>query len=44
VLGKVLLGLALWIVLAGSQFVVLALVDRLFGDRVSLGGFLSVTA
>jgi hypothetical protein len=41
--GKVLLGLALWIVLAGSKFVVLALVDRLFGDRVSLGGFVSVT-
>jgi hypothetical protein len=41
--GKVLLGLTLWIVLAGSKFVVLALVDRLFGDRVSLGGFLSVT-
>jgi hypothetical protein len=41
--GKVLVGLTLWIVLAGSKFVVLGLVDRLFGDRVSLGGFFSVT-
>jgi hypothetical protein len=41
--GKVLVGLTLWIVLAGSKFVVLALVDWLFGDRVSLGGFFSVT-
>lgn len=42
--GKVLVGLALWLVLVGSKFVVLELVDRVFGDRVSLGGFLSVTA
>lgn len=41
--GKVLFGLTLWIVIAGSKFVVLGLVDRLFGDRVSLGGFFSVT-
>ena len=40
---KVLVGLALWLVLVGSKFVVLELVDRVFGDRVSLGGFVSVT-
>jgi hypothetical protein len=42
--GKVVAGLALWLVLVGSKFVVLELVDALLGDRVSLGGFLSVTA
>lgn len=42
--GKVLAGLGLWLVLVGSKFVVLELVDRVFGDRVSLGGFFSVTA
>jgi hypothetical protein len=41
--GKVLVGLTLWLVLVGSKFVVLELVDRVFGDRVSLGGFFSVT-
>ena len=35
--------LLLWLVLVGSKFVVLGLVDLLFGDSVSLGGFLSVT-
>jgi hypothetical protein len=41
--GKVVVGLCLWLVLVGSKFVVLELVDLLFGDRVSLGGFVSVT-
>ena len=41
--GKIAGGLMLWLVLAGSKFLVLALEDLLFGDRVSLGGFLSVT-
>lgn len=41
--GRVLMGLALWLLLVGSKFVVLELVDWVFGDRVSLGGFLSVT-
>lgn len=40
---KVGAGLALWVVLAGSKFVVLWLVDLAFGDAVSLGGFVSVT-
>jgi hypothetical protein len=33
----------LWVVAAGSKFVVLALVDLIFGDAVSLGGFIPVT-
>ena len=33
----------LWVVAVGSKLVVLELVDLVFGDRVSLGGFLSVT-
>ena len=41
--GKVVVGVALWLVLVGSKFVVLELVDWVFGDRVSLGGFVSVT-
>lgn len=41
--GKVLVGLTLWLVLVGSKFVVLELVDRVFGDRVELGGFVAVT-
>jgi hypothetical protein len=41
--GKVAAGTALWVVAAGSKVVVLELVDLLFGDAVSLGGFLSVT-
>ena len=36
-------GLLLWAVLVGSKFVVLKTVDLVFGDRVSLGGFVSVT-
>jgi hypothetical protein len=35
--------LLLWLLLVGSKFVVLELVALLFGDRVSLGGFFSVT-
>jgi hypothetical protein len=42
--GKVVAGVGLWVVAAGSKLVVLWLVDLVFGDRVSLGGFLSVTA
>ncbi|MGN0063143.1 MAG: hypothetical protein ACI379_02785 [Nocardioides sp.] len=41
---KVLFGVALWVVAAGSKMVVLGLVDRAFGGAVSLGGFWSVTA
>jgi hypothetical protein len=41
--GKVLAAVMLWVVLIGSKFVVLEAVDLIFGDRVSLGGFLSVT-
>ena len=36
-------GLLLWVVAAGSKLVVLGLVDLVFGDKVSLGGFVSVT-
>ena len=35
--------LALWAVAAGSKLVVLWLVDVVFGDSVSLGGFVPVT-
>ncbi|MCC6495451.1 MAG: hypothetical protein IT193_04250 [Propionibacteriaceae bacterium] len=42
--GKVLAALLLWLLLVGSKFLVLELVALLFGDRVSLGGFFSVTA
>ena len=35
--------LALWVVAAGSKLVVLELVDLVFGDAVSLGGFVPVT-
>lgn len=34
---------SLWVVAAGSKLVVLGLVDVVFGDAVSLGGFISVT-
>jgi hypothetical protein len=40
---KVAIGMLLWVVAAGSKLVVLELVDLVFGDRVSLGGFFSVT-
>ena len=40
---KVAIGMLLWVVAVGSKLVVLELVDLVFGDRVSLGGFFSVT-
>ena len=40
---KSIAGLLLWVVAAGSKVVVLELVDLVFGDAVSLGGFVSVT-
>ena len=41
--GKVLAGILLWMVLFGSKFLVLEAVDLVFGARVSLGGFVTVT-
>ena len=43
-LGKTGSALLLWVILVASKFVVLELVALLFGTRVSLGGFFSVTA
>lgn len=43
VVGRVFSGLALWAILVASKFVVLELVALVFGDRVQLGGFFSVT-
>lgn len=40
---KVLAGSLLWVVAAGSKFLLLNLIDLVFGDTVSLGGFFSVT-
>jgi len=40
---KLAAALALWVVAAGSKLVVLKLVDLVFGDKVSLGGFVPVT-
>jgi hypothetical protein len=40
---KLAAGGLLWVVAAGSKLVVLELVDLVFGDAVSLGGFVSVT-
>lgn len=40
---KVTAALSLWVVAAGSKLVVLELVDLIFGDAVSLGGFIPVT-
>lgn len=42
-IGKVGAGFLLWVVLFGSKFLVLEAVNVVFGDRVSLGGFFSVT-
>ena len=42
-LGKTVAALSLWVVAAGSKLVVLELVDLVFGDAVSLGGFVPVT-
>jgi hypothetical protein len=41
--GKVAAGFVLWLVLVGSKFLVLEAVDLVFGARVTLGGFFSVT-
>jgi hypothetical protein len=41
--GKLAASLSLWVVAAGSKLVMLELVDLLFGDAVSLGGFIPVT-
>ena len=43
-LGKGAAATVLWVVLFGSKFAVLEIVVLAFGDRVSLGGFVSVTA
>ena len=42
-IGKVLAAVLLWVVLFGSKFLVLEVVNLAFGERVSLGGFFSVT-
>ena len=42
-IGKVVAAVLLWVVLFGSKFLVLETVGLVFGDRVSLGGFFSVT-
>jgi hypothetical protein len=42
-MGKVVAALLIWVVLFGSKFLVLEAVGLLFRDRVSLGGFFSVT-
>jgi hypothetical protein len=41
--GKAAAAVSLWVVAAGSKLVVLELVDLVFGDEVSLGGFVSVS-
>ncbi len=41
--GKVIAAVLLWLVLFGSKFLVLEAVALVFGTRVSLGGFFSVT-
>lgn len=40
---KLAAAVTLWVVAAGSKLVVLEVVDLVFGDAVSLGGFISVT-
>jgi hypothetical protein len=40
---KMLAAVSLWAVAVGSKFVVLELMDLVFGDAVSLGGFVQVT-
>ncbi len=42
-IGKAVAGVMLWLVLFGSKFLVLEAVHLVFGHRVSLGGFFSVT-
>ena len=41
--GRVIAAVLLWAVLFGSKFLVLEAVDLVFGERVSLGGFFSVS-
>jgi hypothetical protein len=41
--GKAASAVMLWVVATGSKIVVLELVNLVFGDAVSLGGFVSVT-
>ncbi len=41
--GKIAAAVSLWVVAAGSKLVVLELVDLVFDDAVSLGGFIPVT-
>jgi hypothetical protein len=43
-IGKVVAAVLVWAVLFGSKFLVLETVALVFGPRVSLGGFFSVTA
>jgi hypothetical protein len=40
---KVLWAVALWVLAAGSKILVLELIALVFGDAVSLGGFIPVT-
>jgi hypothetical protein len=40
---KLAAAVSLWVVAAGSKLVVLELVDLVFGEAVSLGGFIPVT-
>jgi len=40
---KIVAAVSLWVVAAGSKLVVLELVNLVFGDSVSLGGFIPVT-
>lgn len=42
-LGKAVAGLLLWVLLVGSKFLVLEVIHLVFGDRVALGGFFTVT-
>jgi hypothetical protein len=42
--GRAVAAGALWVLALGSKLLVLWVVDLVFGDRVSLGGFLPVTA
>ena len=40
---KLAAAVSLWVVAAGSKLLVLELIDLVFGDSVSLGGFIPVT-
>jgi hypothetical protein len=42
-IGKAAAAIMVWAVVFGSKFLVLEAVNIVFGDRVSLGGFVSVT-